>query len=67
MPMINPTDPKKLNKQKVPSEDVLIPLTWGENSHESQREEGTWVGEERRRGKGIGKDSREVQRARRIN
>ena len=45
IPKIQPTDPKKCNKQKCPSE--------GEgNNHGRQREGGIWVGEGKGRGKG---------------
>jgi hypothetical protein len=40
------------------------------NNHWRQREEGSWVGggrEKGRAGSGMGRDKREVQRARRIN
>ena len=49
--MIQPTDPKKLNKKEDPSEDALIPLRKGEqNNHGRQREGGTWMEERRKKG-----------------
>jgi hypothetical protein len=43
--MLSPTNTKKLNKKKGPSEDAQIPLRRGKNSQGRQKEAGTRMGE----------------------
>jgi hypothetical protein len=70
--MIQPTDPKKLNKKKGQSENASIPLGRGNKlNHRREREGGTWVVVETERemasGSGMGKEWGEAQRIRRID
>ena len=67
-----PTDCKKFNKKKGPSEDASIPRRsrgGGQNNHGRLREKGTWEGEDREKGAGsnMGRGKRETPRARRMH
>jgi hypothetical protein len=41
----------ELNKMEGQRVDALVPLRRGKNNHGKQREDGTWLGEWRGRGK----------------
>ena len=67
------TECSKFHKKEGPSEDASIPLRRGEqNSHQRPREEGTWVGEGRRKGKGeqeqvLKGEEKSIERVRKFN
>jgi hypothetical protein len=72
MPMIHPTDSKKLNKKKGLNEDASISLRRESKivtgGRRRERPGGRWEGERKRgTGSGMEEDRSESQRARRMN